>query len=154
MSLILNRIAVLLLGHFSGAMLFIAVAMVPYWNSLDPNEFSSWFATNARFIGRLMIPLGGLAVIATVLAAAYAHSRRHPGWRWLGLAALLALLIAAVYPLYYTSANAALGSQTLGPSEIAAELVRWQTWHWARVAAGIAALYCALHGATLGRPAA
>jgi hypothetical protein len=44
--------------------------------------------------------------------------------------------IAAIYPLYFTSANAPRGRRPHG-GEIAAELDRWRTWHWVRTGAGV-----------------
>ena len=84
-----------------------------------PLEFSAWFAANAHFIGRLMIPLGSVAVPTLLLAAAWAGARRSPGWRWLAFAAVPALFIGLVYPLYYTGANAALGSPPTAIAEAA-----------------------------------
>ena len=52
-----------LLGLLAGAMLLIALAVAPFWQSLPPAEFRAWFAANAFRIGRLMIPLGAAAAI-------------------------------------------------------------------------------------------
>src|SRR5207244_2241495 len=52
-----------LLGLLAGAMLLIALAVAPFWQSLPPAEFRAWFAANAFRVGRLMIPLGAAAAI-------------------------------------------------------------------------------------------
>jgi hypothetical protein len=156
---LLTQLAALLLGLLSGAMLLIGVALVPYWSALEPLEFSRWFAAYSPLIGRLMVPLGSLATVSVVLAAALARSRRLPSWPWLAVAAVSALFIAAIYPLYYTSANAALGSGTLAPDAVTAELARWRSWHWARTfAAGVPFVAviraCSLHaGGAMPLPA-
>jgi len=144
MSRIITQLAALLLGLLTGAMLLIGVSLVPYWASLEPLEFSRWFAAHSSFIGRLMVPLGSLATVMTLLAAGVAATRDLPGSRWLALAAVSVLFIAAIYPLYYTDANAALGSGALGAAEITAELERWRSWHWARIAAGAVAFLAAI----------
>src|SRR3989442_11370139 len=61
--------AAFLLGLLAGAMLLIALAVAPFWQSQPPAEFRAWFAANAFRIGRLMIPLGAAAALAAVVAA-------------------------------------------------------------------------------------
>jgi hypothetical protein len=145
----LTQLATFLLGLLTGAMLLIGVALVPYWGSLEPLEFSQWFAAHSSLVGRLMVPLGSLATVSVVVAASLARARRLPSWRWLAVAAVSALLIASIYPLYYTSANAALGSGTLAPAEVTAELARWRFWHWLRTAAGAVAFVAAIRACSL-----
>src|SRR5207247_10844602 len=58
-----------LLGLLAGAMLLIALAVAPFWQSLPPAEFRAWFVPNAFRIGRLMIPVGAAAAPAAVAAA-------------------------------------------------------------------------------------
>lgn len=154
-SSVVTQLATLLLGLLTGAMLLIGVALVPYWRSLEPLEFSRWFGAHASLIGRLMIPLGILATLSVVLAAALARSRGSAGWPWLAAAAVAALFVAAVYPLYFTGANAALGSGTLAAGEVTAELARWRSWHWGRTLAGGLAFVAAIRACSLrtGAPA-
>jgi hypothetical protein len=145
MTSLFAQLAAVLLGLLTGAMLLIGVALVPWWSSLDPLAFSAWFAAHASLIGRLMVPLGGLATLSILLAFGVAARRRAPGWQGLGVAAAGALFVAAIYPVYYTDANAALASGSLTPAEITAELARWRAWHWARVFAGALAFASAVH---------
>jgi hypothetical protein len=146
---LLTQLAALLLGLLTGAMLLIGVALVPFWSSLEPLELSRWFAAYSSLIGRLMIPLGSLATVSVVLAAGLARSRRLPSWPWLAVAAGSTLFIAAIYPLYYTSANAALGSSTLAPEAVTAELARWRSWHWVRIFAGVVAFVTVIRACSL-----
>ncbi len=55
------------------------------------------------------------------------------------LAALCLLGVAAIYALYYTSTNARFTAGGIAASQVPAELVRWQAWHWLRFALGLAA---------------
>src|SRR5207249_11722766 len=83
-----------LLGLLAGAMLLIALAVTPFWQSLPPAEFRVWFAANAFRIGRLMIPLGAAAAIAALAAALAA--RRLPARRSHLRAAACAVGVAIV----------------------------------------------------------
>jgi len=58
MSSLLIRSSELLTGLFVGAMLLIAVSLVPYWRSLPAAAFRAWFVANSFRIGKVMVPLG------------------------------------------------------------------------------------------------
>ena len=146
MAAVLAWLAVLALGLLSGAMLLIAVAIAPYWASLEPAAFANEFRASSVFLGRVMLPLGVGSTTLALLAAVVARPVSSPHFRWLAAAALLAVGVALVYPLYFGPANAALASGTLEPSAIGAELARWRGWHWARTIAGLAAFVAALGG--------
>ena len=130
-------------------MRLIAAAIVPFWESLEPAAFALWFRDHASLLGRIMIPLGVGATLLSVLAAALARPISSPGFRWWAVAAGLALGVAAVYPLYFSAANAALAGGSLEPAQIADELERWRVWHQARTAAGIAGFLAALRALSI-----
>ena len=149
MASLLAYLAAAALGLLAGAMLLIAVALVPFWADLEPTGFARWFREHSPLLARIMLPLGASATVLAVLAASLARPLSSPHARWLVVAAVLAAAVAAVYPLYFTSANAALAGGALGASEITAELQRWRIWHWVRTAAGVLAFLAALRGLSL-----
>lgn len=134
------------LGLLAGAMLLIAVAIAPFWAALEPMEFARWFQQYSPLLGRVMLPLGASSTLLVLAAAWFARSASPSSFPWLALAAALAVGVAAVYPLYFTSANAALASGSLDASQVAAELGRWRAWHWARTGAGALSFLAALRG--------
>ena len=148
MASILAQLSILLVGLLTGGMLLIGGGLLPYWQSLEPMEFSRWFGANSRFLAGLMLPLGRAAVIISLLTAIAAWATSHPGARWLTASTFLVLFIAALYAIYYAPANALLGSGSLSPAEVSAELATWRIWHWIRVAAGVAAVVAGLRGLT------
>jgi len=137
-------LATCLVGLLTGAMLVIAVSLAPYWASLEPRAISASFAATAPWIGRLMVPLGAGATLSTLVAASVVVVGQRGEWLWLAAAAVLMVFVAAIYPLYYTAANAALASGAGTPAEIGAELARWRLWHWVRLAAGLLAFLALL----------
>src|SRR5882724_8207910 len=102
-------VSAFLLGLLAGAMLLIAFAVAPFWQSLPPAEFRAWFAANAFRIGRLMIPLGaGAALAARGLPTRRSHLR----------AAACALRVALITLAVNESAIQRLAARaTLGDSE-------------------------------------
>jgi len=149
MASVFTCLAAATLGLLAGAMLLIAVAIVPFWTSLEPTEFARWFRDHSPLLGRIMIPLGASATVSAVVAALLVRAVSAPAFRWLAVAAALAIAVAAVYPFYFGSANAALAGGDLAPGEIAAELQRWRSWHWFRTVAGALAFLAALRGLAL-----
>ena len=130
-------------------MLLIAVAIVPFWASLEPTEFARWFREYSPLLGRIMLPLGGSATAFAVVAVLLVRPMSSPRFLWFALAAALAVAVAATYPLYFSSANAALAGASLLAGEIAAELDQWRTWHWVRTGAGVLGFLAALRGLSL-----
>ena len=139
----------LVLGLLAGAMPVIGVSLVSFWKSLSPSDFQAWFASYARLIGRLMIPLGvgGIALtVATVVACwrGLATVRR-----WLLIAAVSAMGVMVTYPLFFSAANEAFARGGLSDAAARSLLDRWATCHWIRTglgALGFVAALRALHG--------
>ncbi len=135
------RLAAFLLGLFSGAMLLIALALVPFWRSLPPTEFRAWFAAHAGRIGGLMIPLGAASAVAAVAALVAVPECRG----WLGLAAASTVGVVVVTVVVNEPANRLFATAgALGDEETRKLLDRWMRWHWVRVALGLAAFAAVL----------
>jgi hypothetical protein len=132
-----------LLGLLAGAMLLIALAVAPFWQSLPPAEFRAWFAANAFRIGRLMIPLGAASALAAVVAALL--GRGLPTWPSHLRAAACALGIGAITLAVNEPANERFATGVLTDPETRTLLARWVAWHWVRVALGIGGFAAALH---------
>jgi len=140
-----------LLGLLAGAMLLIALAVAPFWQSLPPAEFRAWFVANAFRIGRLMIPLGAAAALAAVAAALAA--RGLPTRRSHLRAAACALGVAAITLAVNEPANQRFAAPgALGDAETRTLLARWVAWHWVRVALGVGGFLAALRALTGTRP--
>jgi hypothetical protein len=146
---VIEYLAAAVLGLLAGAMLLIAMAIVPFWTTLEPTEFARWFRDYSPLLGRFMLPLGASATALTMFAVALARPVSSPHFRWLAVAAALAVGVVAIYPLYFSSANAALAGGGLAASEIASELHRWRKWHWVRTGAGVLSFFAVLRGLTL-----
>jgi type III secretory pathway component EscV len=137
------------LALLAGAMLLIAVAIAPFWAALEPAEFTRVFRESASLIGQFMLPLGASSTVLVIVAAVLARMASSPSFPWFTLAAALAVAVAGIYPLYFTSANASLAGGSLDASQVAAELGRWRGWHWARTGAGVVGFLAALRGLAL-----
>jgi hypothetical protein len=141
---VLEALTVATLGIYAGAMLTEGFVLVPYWRSLPPQQFFDWYAAYDdrlfAFFGTLTIVMAALAIATAVVSIL----ERAPG-RWFSvIAAALAVAAVLMFPLYFQRANASFSAATLPPSELPAELLRWQRWHVVRVVLSVLALLAAV----------
>jgi hypothetical protein len=136
-------LAVGALGVCAGAMLAEATLLVPYWRDLPPDDFLRWFAANEPRLTAFYGPLEVAAAVLAIAAAGMAAVRRRSTTRPLAIAALLAVGVLLMYPLYFQEANASFVARTIASAAVPAELARWAAWQWVRVALGAAAFVAA-----------
>lgn len=129
-------------GLFAGAMLLVAVGMVPFWQGLPPAELRHLFASHAFHIRHLMYPLGLGAMLASIAAALGARGGARRSWLVLAAGAVVA--VVAITLLVNEPANFRLSDGTLTDAETTALLASWQRWHHLRVAGGLVAFGAAL----------
>lgn len=122
-------------GMFAGVMLFIGLTLGGYWQSLEPQAFLDWFATNNGFI-QDSIPLVALptllgAMICVVL------SWIQPSSRW-WLCTLLSWLVVAVLTFgFFVPTNTAFAQGAIPVAEAPTTLALWLQLHWLRIAFGM-----------------
>jgi hypothetical protein len=136
---LLQYLSAATLGLWVGALLIEGAVLVPLWRSLPPAEFFAWHPASGPRLYRFFYPLTVLATLATIAAAVASVLANHPG-RWLVvIAGVLSVAIVATYFLYFERANAKFAAAAISSKELTAELARWASWHWVRVAFGLAA---------------
>jgi len=132
------------LGLLAGAMLTEGYVLVPYWRSLAPAEFFTWYAANDRRLFGFFAPLTAVTALLAVATALASMWEGHPR-RWLTvLAAVLSVATVSTFYLYFQDVNASFAAASLGTDEVAAELTRWAMWHRWRTVMSFAALAAAL----------
>jgi hypothetical protein len=114
--------------------LFLATALVPYWQDMSGAEVQSWFAGPFTRFSTMMVPTHFLS-IATLALAVFLH-RKTGQLPWL-VFAFAALLVCQGFnfTLYGAVLNPALQSQNLPAEEALATLDRWAVFHIIRSAA-------------------
>ena len=133
----------LVIGLLAGAMLFIGVELVPFWQGLPPAEFRAWFALHSGRIGALMFPLGIASVVASL--AALIRDRSGPNRLSYLVAFAGALAVAIVTVAINEPANLRFAAPVgLSDADTIALLARWKVWHWIRVMFGLIAFAASL----------
>ncbi len=141
---VVRFLSVASLGFFAGGMLTEGCVLVPYWRSLKPAEFLSWYAAHGHRLQGFFGPLTYVAGLLSLAAALVSPWEGHPS-RWLTLLASVVMLAAvATFFLYFGKANASFATASLGVDEVAAELTRWAKWHWWRTSLSFVAFATAM----------
>jgi hypothetical protein len=139
-------LTVVVLGVSAGSVIAEGAVLVPWWQSLPPEAFLTWYAVNAS---RLFNFFGPLEIASALLAAAAGALRRYqrgPGSGLFIASAVLAVAVLLAYPLYFQDVNAGFAAGTTPPDRIPGELARWAAWHWGRTAIATAAFAAAVLG--------
>lgn len=138
--------AVVALGISAGALVTEGEVLVPYWRSLPPSEFLSWYRDNAELLFNFFGPAEIVAAVLAIAAALMFAIKRLQGLSWLILAAALAIAVLLAFPIYFKDVNASFASGTIAVNDVARELERWATWHWSRTVLALAAFISAVLG--------
>ena len=119
----------------AGVYLFIASALVPYWQGLSGTEIQDWFAGPFARFAYMMI-LVHLMSIGTTIWAFLLHRRSEQPLGMLWLVALVTLMICQVFnfTLFGGNYNLALQSGALDPEVALQTMDNWDFFHKVRTA--------------------
>jgi len=138
LAILSTALSSLVSGLFAGAMLLIALAIVPYWQSLDPQVFHNWFLLHAHHLGDAMVPLlmASVSLSAVTFALAFRLKRKS---RLLSAGAFFSLMaILVIYMIANRPVNSVLlNGESLSAITIRNSLAAWRFWHWVRVLFGV-----------------
>lgn len=117
----------------SAVYVFLAIAIVPYWQTLSGTEVQSWFAEHFGRFAVMMVPVHLLA-ITTTIAAAVANRLRWRAEAVLWVVAVVGLLASQAFnfALFGAVLNPDLASQTLTAAEALDTLDKWAFFHSVR----------------------
>ena len=132
---VIQLLTVALNGAFIGAMILIALVLVPFWKTSEPQAFLDWFTVYGGKIGSIMIPLGPGVLILAIIALILNKGNR---LLWI-LTVVFTLANILYFPIYYLPTNSSFAEQTIPINEISAELSIWLKYHWQRTLFAIGA---------------
>jgi hypothetical protein len=127
----LNPLTTVTLGLFAGALLTEGAILVPYWRKMDPADFFRLHKEMGPGLFRFYAPL---TIVAVMLAVGVAGIECLKGGASMGhlVAAGGGLAALSAFPLYFGTANKSFANHSIADEDLAAELRRWSSWHWAR----------------------
>ena len=144
----LQCLIIALNSAFIGAMLLIALVLVPFWQTAEPSIFLDWFSLYSSNIGKLMIPFGpGVLVLAVIVF--FIDRANKILW---GLTIALLLANVLYFPLYFLATNASFAEQTIAISDVSTELSTWLDFHWHRILFALGALITSILAVVKNQP--
>jgi hypothetical protein len=133
---------------FSAGLLVTSIVIVDSWRQMEPAASIDWFATYGLLLGLVMAPMGGLAVIFSLIAFVLEIKRGDELFQkvvWL-LAVTCTLGTMALLLIYFGEANTRFFEKTIALTEVAEEVENWSFWNWIRTGLSLAATTIILVG--------
>ena len=134
-----NLLTVVVVGLYAGSLLTEGVLLVPYWRSMEPENFFRLHGQFGPRLFRYFAPLTIAAVALPIIAAArgFFAPSGHNFWAW--LSAGLLLIALAIFFFYFRAANLRFAERSLSDDALKTELSRWSRFHTFRTILAIAA---------------
>ena len=133
----IQEIALLLssaaLGIFLGAQVVEAFLFVPYWKSLNADDFFTFYQRYGKQIHQFFAPLTIATTVITLFTVGYSLINQAENQRLFALLGVSTLAFFSTYFLYFKKANQHFSDRSLPDEKLAAELKKWGNWHWARI---------------------
>lgn len=144
-AIVLQILALISLSAFSGALLFIALVLVKFWQAIEPPVFLSWMGEHFFRFPTIMVPLNIIALVLVIAALITSWNSSASRLPWgLGLACLV--ICTVTFPIYFLGANAAFVTGSLPLVDVTTEINTWSNWHWSRTGLTILAVVFAALG--------
>lgn len=145
-------LAFILVTGISFVYLFLAIGIVPYWQTLSGAEIQAWFQNHFGRFAVLMGPVHILSII-TIVTAYVMHRKEAGVLRWLWLVALITLFICQFFNfvVYGANFNPSLQSGTLDPDAALTLFDRWDFWHIVRTISVCISMVCLGFISTISR---
>ncbi|MBB4000131.1 anthrone oxygenase family protein [Aureimonas pseudogalii] len=132
---------------FAGVMLAIALILGPFWRSLPPADFLTWFAANSGLIVRTIPLVVGPTIFGLVGSIVLSWGDASIRNLWLAalgcIAVLLGLTVAYFFPI-----NATFNQGAIAVDDVPGQLDAWLAVHWVRIVLALAAAVFGLVAAT------
>lgn len=125
---------------FIGSQITEGVLLVPYWQSLSPTDFYSYYKEFGPSIGQFYTVLTISAALIPVCLSIYCKVIDSKAIKYALVSSFFAILFVSSFYIYFRSTNELFFQATLSDSALENELVIWSYWHWGRIIIEFASL--------------
>ncbi len=129
----LSFISVAIFSIFIGSQITEGALLLPYWQSLSPVEFHSYYNEFGPSIGKFYTVLTIIAALIPIIISIYAKTINSDALKLSIISSLLALLFVSSFYIYFKDANELFYQTSLSEEALKIELTTWSYWHWGRV---------------------
>jgi hypothetical protein len=141
-AIIFQMMALIASSAFSGTLLFIAIAIVKFWQAVEPDLFLSWMTEHFFRFPLIMIPLNIASVLMAISAVSISW-KPYPNSRLpLSLALTFLFICSITFPIYFAGANQKFIGHSIDLADVARSIAIWSNWHWLRTGLAILAVVC------------
>ena len=133
MKLLILFFGITFFSIFLGAQVTEAVLLVPYWKSLPPTAFYTYYDQFGHTIGQFYTVLTIIAALLPVLLALYCSLIKSNAFKFALISSFFAALFIASFYVYFKAANQLFFEDALSPNLLKEELIIWGYWHWGRI---------------------
>ncbi len=122
-----------LFAIFLGSQITEAVLLVPYWQSLSPSEFYSYYQEFGPAINRFYTVLTITALIIPIALSGNYYRSKSSGLTLSLISVFFAILFVACFYIYFKGTNELFYQSAFNEDDLKNELITWASWHWGRV---------------------
>ena len=141
---LLQLLSCFALGLLMGSLLTEAMILVPYWRTMNPDDFLRLHGTLGPQLYTYFAPLTIVASTLPIVAAVVPLMMGLTPSLLSIVPAVIMLILLAIYFAYFKGANESFKSGSVGVERLSDELARWAAWHWLRVTLGLIAFFISL----------
>jgi hypothetical protein len=118
---------------FIGSQITEGVLLVPYWKSISPDDFYSYYKQFGPSIGQFYTILTIIAALIPISISIYCKRINSKALKLALISSFFAILFIACFYAYFKGANELFYQASLSDLELKEELVTWNYWHWRRI---------------------
>lgn len=133
MNQFIHYVLITIFSIFIGCQITEGVLLVPFWQSLPPADFYSYYNEFGPSIGLFYSVLTIIAAIIPIFLAVYCWLTNSKAFRFALLSSFFAILFVSSFYMYFKDANELFYQSALSDIELKTELVTWSYWHWGRI---------------------
>ena len=127
-------ISITIFSIFVGSQITEGCLLVPYWQSLDADEFYQYYINFGPAINGFYTILTIASVLISVGTSVFCYFRKSPAFRFSLVSSVFALLIIVLFYAYFKGINQQFYQSAFQEDELSAVLKTWKLLHWIRVA--------------------
>lgn len=140
MKRIVAYLSISIYSIFLGSQIAEGALLVPYWKSLSPVAFFSYYSEFGPSIGKFYTILTIIASLIPLVLCIYCYSKKSPALKYALISTLCAFLVIGSFYGYFKGANQEFYAGLIAADQLQASLKTWGTWHWVRVLFEVLAL--------------
>ena len=129
----LRYLCISIFSIFIGSQITEGVLLVPYWKSLTPNEFYSYYNQFGPSIGQFYTILTIVAALIPISVSIYCKRIKSNALNLALISSFFAILFIACFYVYFKGTNELFYQASLSDLELKKELITWNYWHWGRI---------------------